>query len=214
MTRRLINHILAGTAHVLGDPRAEMVLEQLYARAQREADEMREAEGPDALGDFGYSLRPAQGELLYLLCRSTRARTVVDFCTSAGATAIYVAVALRDNGGGTVISADPRPEKIAAARANLEAAGLSGLVDLRCGEPEQVLTDLPGPVDVVAVDGWPELSAPSRARRTLEVLLPRLRPGALVLNDGRERDYLDLVRGPGSGLRTSVLDLGLLSVAD
>ncbi|KAA9159098.1 class I SAM-dependent methyltransferase [Amycolatopsis acidicola] len=216
MARQLINHILAGTAHVLRDPRVELVLEALYTRAQRAADEKRDApaEDPDAMGDFGYSLSPTQGELLYLLCRATRARTVVEFCSSEGATAIYLAAALRDNGGGTVIGADSRPDRIRAARNNLADAGLSEYADLRCGEPEEVLADVEGPIDLVSVDGWPELAAPSRARRTMEVLVPRLRSGALVLNDGREPDYLDLVRAADSPLRTTVVDIGLLSVAE
>lgn len=51
------------------------------------------------------------------------------------------------------------------------------------------------------------------ALRVLELMRTRLRPGALVLNDNREPDYLACVRGPGSTLRTSLLDLGVLSVA-
>ncbi len=84
---------------------------------------------------------------------------------------------------------------------------------MRCGDPLDVLADVPGPVDVLAIDGWPDLAPPSRALRILELMRPRLRPGALVLNDGGEPDYLACVRGPGSTLRTSLLDLGVLSVA-
>ncbi|GAA4548800.1 class I SAM-dependent methyltransferase [Pseudonocardia xishanensis] len=208
----MINRILAGTAHVLRDPSVEQVLEELYARAQRVADEAREVEG--AVGDFGFSVRPVQGELLYLLARAARAHTAVEFCSSEGATAVYLAAAVRDNGGGLVIGADPRPEKVAAARETLAAAGLADFVDLRCGDPVEVLADLPEPVDLVAVDGWPELAAPSLARRTLDVLAPHLRPGALVLNDGREPDYLDLVRDPSGRFRTTLLDVGVLSYVD
>jgi predicted O-methyltransferase YrrM len=209
----LVNHVLAGTAHVLRDPKAELVLEQLYVDAQRAADEARGSGDP---GDFGFGCSPAQGEFLYLWCRSTGARTAVQTVTSAGATAIYLAAAIRDNAGGTVITADPRPERAEAARRNLAAAGLDGFAEVRCGDPLEVLADLPetlGAVDVLAVDGWPELAEPSRALRVLELLRPRLRPGALVLNDGRERDYVGYVRGPGSTLRTSFLDVGVLSVA-
>jgi predicted O-methyltransferase YrrM len=208
--QELVNHVLAGTAHVLRDRRAELVLEELYVDAQRAADEAR---GSGDAGDFGFGCSPAQGEFLYLWCRSTGAQTAVQAVTSAGATAIYLAAALRDNGGGTVVTADSRPERAEAARRNLVAAGLDGFADVRCGDPLEVLADLPGRVDVLAIDGWPDLAEPSRALGVLELVRPRLRPGALVLNDGREPDYVGQVRGPGSSLRTSFLDVGVLSVA-
>jgi hypothetical protein len=68
----LVNHVLAGTAHVLRDRRAELVLERLYVDAQRAADEARGSGDP---GDFGFGCSPAQGEFLYLWCRGTGART-------------------------------------------------------------------------------------------------------------------------------------------
>jgi predicted O-methyltransferase YrrM len=206
----LVNHVLAGTAHVLRDRRAELALERLYVDAQRAADEAR---GSGEIGDFGFGCSPAQGEFLYLWCRGTGAHTAVQAVASAGATAIYLAAALRDNGGGTVVTADPRPERAEAARASLDAAGLAAFADVRCGDPLDVLRDVAGPVDVLAIDGWPDLAAPSLALRVLELMRPRLRSGALVLNDSREPDYLACVRGPGSTLRTSLLDLGVLSVA-
>ncbi|WP_051341919.1 O-methyltransferase [Pseudonocardia spinosispora] len=217
MARRLINHILAGTSHILRDPRIELVLERIYSDAQRAADDARAApsglpRAADELGDFGYSLRPGQGEFLYLMCRSIGARRVVDFSTSAGATAIYCAAALRDNGAGTVISSDHRKDRRSAARHNLTEAGLIDYVDLRLGNPLDTLRSLPGPVDLAYLDGWPELGAPSLALSVLELIRPGLRPGALVLNDSHEPDYLDHVRDPTSGFRTSVLDFGVLSV--
>ena len=212
MTRRLVNHILAGAAHVLRDPRAELVLERIYTDAQRAADDVQA--DPD-VGDFGYAPRPSQGEFLYLICRASAARRIVGFPTSAGAMAIYCAAAVRDNGGdGVVISSDHRPGRIEAARNNLVDAGLDRLVELRHGDPLDALPDVAGPVDVAYLDGWPELGAPSRALRALELLRPVLRPGALVINDGQEPDYLDHVRAPDSGFRTSILDFGVLSVLD
>jgi predicted O-methyltransferase YrrM len=218
VARRLINHILAGTSHVLRDERVELVLERLYTDAQRAADTAKASWSPtdpqpaDQWGDFGYSPRPSQGEFLYLLCRSTQARRVVEFSTSEGATALYCAAAMRDNGGGLVIGSDHRPAKIEAARRNLAEAGLDEFVELRTGDPLQTLREVPGPVDLVYVDGWPELTAPSRALRVLELLQPQLRPGALVLNDGAEPDYVDYVRGTAGGFRSSILDFGVLSV--
>ena len=112
-----------------------------------------------------------------------------------------------------MVTADPRPERAEAARRNLDAAGLGAFAEVRCGDPLDMLDDVPGPVDVLAIDGWPDIAPPSRALQVLRLVQPRLRYGALVLNDGHEPDYLEHVRGPASTLRTSVLDLGVLSVA-
>ena len=217
----VLNQILGGTAHLLNDPTIQPVLERIYTQAQVLADETNagwsspEELTDDKLGDFGFSLRPAQGELMYLLCRAQAPRVVVDFATSAGASAIYLATALRDNGSdGKVISADWRRERITTAEANLKAAGLSDYVELRCGEPGDVLDDLPGPIDFMWVDGWPQLSAPSRAYRVVSHLAPRIRSGALILNDAREIDYVAYMRHNGGPFRTSLLDIGILSVRE
>lgn len=215
---RTINRILAGTSHLLLDERVEMTLERIYTESQLAADESNSKWSPEmglseeVLGDFGFSLRPAQGELMYLLCRSLGATRVVDFSTSAGASTIYLATALRDNGnGGRVISADWRPDRVRAAAANLVAAGLEDFVELRCGEPADVLADVTGPIDFVWADGWPQLSVPSRATTVIERIEAQLRCGAMVLNDAREPDYLAHMRN-SDRFKTSVLDLGVLSV--
>jgi predicted O-methyltransferase YrrM len=218
---KVVNQILGATAHLLNDPTVELVLERIYTEAQVLADQSNagwvsaDELTDDKLGDFGFSLRPAQGELMYLLCRALKPRVVVDFATSAGASTIYLATALRDNGfGGTVISADWRLDRIAAATTNLAAAELTDYVELRCGEPAEVLDDIPDPIDFMWVDGWPQLSAPSRALRVVSRLAPKMRSGALVLNDARESDYLAYMRRSGGQFRTSIVDGGVLSVRE
>ena len=68
------------------------------------------------------------GKLLYLLARSIRARTIVEFGTSFGISTLHLAAALRDNGGGRLIGSEFEPSKIVRAHANLAAGGLSDLV--------------------------------------------------------------------------------------
>lgn len=217
----VVNQILGGAAHLLDDSTVQTVLERIYTESQLLADEtntqwdLPDELTDDRLGDFGFSLRPAQGELMYLLCRSHRPKVVVDFATSAGASTIYLATALRDNkSDGKIISADWRPERIAVAEENLKAAGLLEYVDLRCGEPTDVLDDLPGLIDFMWVDGWPQLSPPSRAYRVVSHLASRFRSGAVVLNDAREADYVQYTRRKGGPFRTSLLDIGVLSVRE
>ena len=74
------------------------------------------------------------GTFAYLVARSLRARRVVEFGTSFGVSTIYLAAAVRDNGGGRVIGSEIEERKIARARANLTEAGLGEFVEIRAGD--------------------------------------------------------------------------------
>jgi predicted O-methyltransferase YrrM len=164
--------------------------------------ELSAAELADRTKDIIMSVSREGGQLLYLLTRAVRARTVVEFGTSFGISTLYLASAVRDNGGGQVITTELQPEKAGRAQENFVAAGLDDLIDLRLGDARETLRELPGPVDVLTLDGWPTLRLP-----ILGLVHPRLRPGALVIVDdidlevSREmnQDFVDHVNDPASG---------------
>jgi predicted O-methyltransferase YrrM len=52
---------------------------------------------------------PQFGQLLYVLARSPKAKTIVEFGTSFGISTIHLAAALRDIGGGVVIATEYEP---------------------------------------------------------------------------------------------------------
>src|SRR6202161_819231 len=79
------------------------------------------------------------GTLLYMLARSSGARTIVEFGTSFGISTLHLAAALRDNGGGRLITSEFEPSKAARARDHLTAGGLVDLVDIREGDALQTL---------------------------------------------------------------------------
>jgi hypothetical protein len=54
------------------------------------------------LKDMPLAVSRETGRLLYMLARSCRARTIVEFGTSFGLSTLHLAAALRDNGGGEV----------------------------------------------------------------------------------------------------------------
>jgi predicted O-methyltransferase YrrM len=147
------------------------------------------------------------GDLLATLVHATRARTVVEFGTSFGVSTVFLAAAVRDVGGGTVITTELEPTKAAVAAENLCRAGLDDLVDLRVGDALETLASVDGPVDLLLLDGWSELYLP-----VLRLVQPRLRPGALVIADDTDMlpealaDYLAHVRG--EGYRSQHLPLG------
>ena len=74
------------------------------------------------------------GRLLYMLARATNARAMIEFGTSFGISTLHLAAALRDNGGGKLITTEFEATKIARARANIAASGLADLAEVREGD--------------------------------------------------------------------------------
>ena len=149
------------------------------------------------LKDLALPVSRETGALLYMLARSSKASAIVEFGTSFAVSTLHLAAALRDNGGGRLITSEFEPSKVARAQANLDAAGVSDLVEIRQGDALRTLaTGLPERIDLVLLDGakalYPEI---------LGLLQNRLRPGALVVADNADMspEYLALVRSPGSG---------------
>ncbi len=135
------------------------------------------------------------GRLLYICTRARNSERVVEFGTSFGISTIYLACALRDNGGGTVIGTELEPSKAARAQQNLTAAGVAEHVEIRVGDALDTLRDgVGGPIDVVHLDGAFSLYLP-----VLRLLEPHLKPNALILAENGTPNYLDYVRGPGNG---------------
>jgi predicted O-methyltransferase YrrM len=137
---------------------------------------------------------PETGRMLYLLARATKARSIVEFGTSFGISTLHLAAALRDNGGGRLITSEFEPSKAARAKANLKAAGVIDLVEIREGDALETLSvDLPETIDLVLLDG-----AKSLYLEILSLLESRLRPGALIVADNADMspDYVKRVRSP------------------
>jgi predicted O-methyltransferase YrrM len=137
------------------------------------------------------------GTLLYMLARGVNARNIVEFGTSFGISTLYLAAALRDNGGGRLITTEFESSKVARARENLTAGGLIDLVEIRQGDALQTLkSDLPETIDLLLLDG-----AKGLYPDVLALLEGRLRPGAFVVADDADvsPDYLARVRSTGQG---------------
>lgn len=160
----------------------------------------------ELLADAALPVSRQVGTLLYALVRRRPAPLVIEFGTSFGVSTIHLAAAVIDAAStvgtsGRVIATELHPAKAARARANLDAAGVGSVVDLRIGDALETLDDptLDG-IDVVLLDGWKDLYLP-----VLELLEPRLAPGALVIADdlrimpAQLVTYLDHVRTPGNG---------------
>lgn len=137
------------------------------------------------------------GALLYMLARSRGATSIVEFGTSFGISTLHLAAALRDNGGGRLITSEFEPSKVARARQNLAEGGLIDLVEIREGDALETLrTGLPATIDLLLLDG-----AKSLYRDILDLVEDRLRPGALIVADNIDYcpDYLAHIRSAASG---------------
>jgi predicted O-methyltransferase YrrM len=158
------------------------------------------------MADKMVALEPVKAELCHLLCRALRASRVVEVGTSFGVSTLYLADAVRANGGGVVIGTEYEPAKAARARANFAAGGLAEVIDLREGDLRETLKVIEGPVDFVLMDIWTEMARPA-----IELIGPHLRPGALVVCDNTSqfrhayRDFLAYVDDPANRLSALTL---------
>jgi predicted O-methyltransferase YrrM len=119
-----------------------------------------------------------QGRFLYLTARAIAARRIVEFGTSFGISTLYLAAAVHDNGGGLVVGSELQPTKHARALSHVREAGLERFVDIRLGDAVKTLATIEHGIDMVLLDGWKDLYVP-----IIELLTPKLRPGAVVLAD-------------------------------
>jgi predicted O-methyltransferase YrrM len=187
---------------------ADAPLAQSYAsemtNVEQAMNQVVEAENKDLMGLYhGYadnflSVSPEFGRFLYMCVRSCKAKRIIEFGSSMGISAIYMAAALRDNGGGVLIGTDLEPSKTERARVNVTAAGLGDLVEFRVGDARETLkTRGRGEIDMVMLDGAFTLYLP-----VLKLLEPHLKPGAIIIGENAFAEaggYIGYVRDPQNG---------------
>jgi predicted O-methyltransferase YrrM len=124
------------------------------------------------------NLEPDTAALLALLARATGARKLLELGTSNGYSTLWLADAVRSNGG-RMVSVDVDAERSAEAARNLDRGGLTEVVDLRLEDAATTLADsADGEWDMVFLDAerpayvdyWPDL-------------VRVLRPGGLLAVD-------------------------------
>jgi caffeoyl-CoA O-methyltransferase len=116
------------------------------------------------------------GRLLHLLASAIGARRILEIGAAIGHSTTWLAQALPPDG--LLISIERAPDRAAAARANLERAGLSGRATIMIGEAERLIWKVAGPFDLIFQDGDKEQYEPM-----LDRLVALLRPGGLLVAD-------------------------------
>jgi caffeoyl-CoA O-methyltransferase len=120
---------------------------------------------------------PPTGALLTVLTAAAGAQRVVEVGTAIGVSTLYIARALPEDG--VIVSFEVDRERHEAARDYLDRAGVGARADLRLQDAGEGLAGLePGSFDMAFLDGLK-----GDYPRHLELALPLLRPGGLVVVD-------------------------------
>src|SRR5215471_14374655 len=209
------------------DPRMRGLLARLHAesdaqtgalRAQISKDHGKSVSGTQTELEEGrkfwrdklVALEPDKARFCYTLCRAIGARRIVEAGTSVGVSTLYLAAALRDNGGGKVIATEYEPAKAVIARANFVEAGLSEHIELREGDLRETLKKIESPIDFMLMDIWTPLARPAIA-----LVAPHMRKGAIVVADNTNTyrrayaDYFVFLAESGFSTLTLPFDGGL-----
>ena len=200
----VLDRLFAEAEH--GDP---LVWEKVKAEEEKRGGPVEEADLGDLLGQAFMPVDRPSGRFLYNLARAQGSRTVVEFGMSFGISTIHLAAAVRDNGSGRLITTELDTGKVRRASEHLAEAGLLGVVEIRHGDALETLRDLEGPIDLVFLDGWKVLYLP-----VLQLLEPKLRPGAAVVADDlvlfpeELASYLEYVRDPAHGYTSVEVPIG------
>jgi caffeoyl-CoA O-methyltransferase len=131
----------------------------------------------------GMQITHDEGELLTMLVRLTGARQAVEVGTFTGYSSICIARGLPDDGH--LLCCDVSEEYTSVARRYWERAGVADRIELRIAPAVETLRSLPTEpyLDFAFIDadksGYPAY---------VEEVLPRLRPGGLMVLDNMLRD--------------------------
>jgi caffeoyl-CoA O-methyltransferase len=161
----------------------------------------------DLARQSGMQITHDEGELLTMLVRLTGARQAVEVGTFTGYSSICIARGLPDDGH--LLCCDVSEEYTQIARDHWERAGVADRIELRIAPAVDTLRSLPTEpyLDFAFIDadktGYPAY---------VEEILPRLRPGGLMVLDNMLRD--GRVLAPESDDDRAIHDLNEALVAD
>ena len=123
------------------------------------------------------NIAPENGQFLSILIRSIHAQNVLEVGTSNGYSTIWLAAALKETGG-KLITLEFDPKRAAEAQAHLKEVNLHDIVEIRVGNALDEIPQCSATVDLVFLD-----AEKSEYRRYLELALPNVRAGGLIVAD-------------------------------
>jgi predicted O-methyltransferase YrrM len=136
-------------------------------------------------GRWYLNVTTREGRLLRQLTEMAGAKRVVEVGTSSGYSSLWLALGLRATGG-KLYTHEIDPKMVKIARANFEKAGLADVITIIEGDAHQTVARHKEPIDLVFLDadkkGYLDY---------LQKLMPRVRPGGLILGHDMHRPMPD-----------------------
>lgn len=122
----------------------------------------------------GMNVPASDGRFLYDLIRERGYIRGLEIGTSNGYSALWLGLALRENGG-SLVTLEIDPKSAEEARENFRKAGLDEVIHCRIGNALTEIPKLEGNYDFVFIDAWkPDYKA------YLDLVLPRVPPGGAI----------------------------------
>jgi predicted O-methyltransferase YrrM len=107
-----------------------------------------------AAGLPAIQVSPLQGKLLHILAKSCNAKRILEIGTLGGYSTTWLGRALPPNGSLITLELDPKHAEV--ARANLDRAGLTSIVEIRLGPAKESLSQMisagVAPFDFIFID--------------------------------------------------------------
>jgi predicted O-methyltransferase YrrM len=146
-------------------------------------------------------LGPNQGQFLCMLAQSIGAREALEVGTATGYAALWLLQAVAP-AGGRLTAVEQQPDRYRLAREFIAKAGYNDNFTMHEGHWSQVLPTLSGPYDFIFLDVLRSAANDREAVHALDLCVPLLRPGGLLIGDNvlcssqvLEDDAPPIVRG-------------------
>lgn len=123
---------------------------------------------------------PEVGHFLFVAAKSMNAQRILEIGTATGYSGLWLARAL--GAGGRLITIDVDAERQQTARQSWTDAGVAERVETLLGPALEVIPTLSGPFDLLFLD-----AIKTEYQGYLDLALPLLRPGAVVIADNTLR---------------------------
>jgi predicted O-methyltransferase YrrM len=163
-----------------------MAIESQILRIIDEVNDLRNTR------DDAWQVPRVEGELLYHIAVSARAKVIVELGTSYGFSGLFWAAALRRTGG-KLHTIDVSQKKYDASRDHFRRAGLADVVVNHLGDALEVVPTIRDAIDIAFIDAVDKKSS----QRYFELLWPSVRPGGSILTDNattHREELADFVR--------------------
>lgn len=165
----------------------------------REIEKQNEAETAWIVG-------PETGRMLYWLARVWKPRIILEIGTSIGYSALWMAAALEENGGGKIITIESHEKRFGLAGKNISRSGLSHRIRQVKGHAPEVINDSLLKVDLAFFDATKQ-----ETQSFFDAVFPRMAKGGLIVVDNvtshRFKSMLKFIEGIHKDPRVEVVEI-------